>query len=162
MNINAAPEGVRVLRLEPTQPDDPGNHGIAPGRVRPENFTGKAAVVKNGADRSVIANLLGHLQVTQRSRHPSPEIAQAIFGSGNRVDRHLGAMAHDHQFLIAHTNDHAIQRLLNRRGQRQKRGRGRGRGRNGGSGTSDRARRSHRHKEQQQEQGAKHARSSTR
>ena len=57
MNVDAAVKGVRVLGFKTTQPNDPRDHRIASGSIRLENFAGKPAIVKDRADRRVIANL---------------------------------------------------------------------------------------------------------
>ena len=106
MNINAPVISVRVYCLQPAQPDDAGNDGIATWRVWLQNFTGEPAVMKNRAGRSVITDFLSNLESAKRRCHRAPSIAESEFGGGDWVDCGIGAVVEEHQFLIAHANDH--------------------------------------------------------
>ena len=81
MNVNAAAKRMRVRRFEPTQPDDASNDWVAPGGVWRKNLAGEAAVMKNCAERRVIADFLRDLEEAERRGHAAPAIAQSVFGS---------------------------------------------------------------------------------
>ena len=77
MNVDAAGESVRVSRLETPQPNDAGDDRIAAGSVRLKNFAGETAIMKDRADRRMIANFLRDLQEAERRGHSAPGIADA-------------------------------------------------------------------------------------
>src|SRR5438874_1479890 len=78
-------------------------------RIWRENFTGKPAIMEHGTDRCVVTDFLRDGKITERSCHSPQKIAEPEHRSGNRIGRHLGAVLQEHQFLVAHTNDDAIQ-----------------------------------------------------
>ena len=97
--------GVRVRRFQSAQPDDPSNDRIAAWRVRLQNFTGKPAVMENGADRRVVANFLSNLERAERRRHRAPIIAKSEFGGRDWINCGTAAVVDEHQFLIADTDN---------------------------------------------------------
>src|SRR5206468_12294039 len=101
MNVNAATKSVSVLTFEAAQPEDACNHRIATRRIWCKNFTREAPVMKNSADWCMVTNFLRHSQVTKRSRHSSPKIAQSELGCGNGISCHFCAVLQEHQLLIA-------------------------------------------------------------
>lgn len=56
MNVNATLEGVRVLRLQPAQPNNASGDRVTAGRIGLQNFASKSPIVKDGAGGRVIAN----------------------------------------------------------------------------------------------------------
>ena len=79
VNINTAAEGVRVGCLKATQPNDPRDDGVPAGRIRLDNLSGKAAIMKDRPDRRVIADFLRDLQdaegvVMRPQLSPSPNL----------------------------------------------------------------------------------------
>src|SRR4030095_11168387 len=105
MNVNATLKGMRVLRFKPAQPDDTRGHRIAAGSIGLKNFASKSPIVEDGAGRCIIANLLFHGEVTQRSCHSSPGVAKTKHGGGHRVRRTFPAVLYEHQFLVTHADD---------------------------------------------------------
>ena len=73
--------------LEAAQPNDAGDDGVAAGRVGSEDFAGPAAIMKNRADWSMVADFLRDLKRAKRGGQAAPAIPEAVFGSGNRIDR---------------------------------------------------------------------------
>ena len=82
--------------------------GSRPGALGCKNFPGETPIVKYRADRSMIANFLRDLKKAERRRHSSPGIADPELRGRNRINRHLRAALHQHQFLILHANDNPI------------------------------------------------------
>ena len=60
---------MRVFCLESSQPNDPCHNRVSPGSVRPQNFARPAAIVKDGASRSIVANFLDDLKKAERRGH---------------------------------------------------------------------------------------------
>src|ERR1700737_583265 len=92
VNVNAATESVGVLRLETAQPNDARGNGIATRCVWRQNFAGKTTIMKEAADRRVVADFLRDLQIAERSRHSAPKISQAVLGSRNGINGNLSAV----------------------------------------------------------------------
>src|SRR3954470_24594382 len=80
VNVNAATEGMHILALQSSQPDDPGNDRVPARGVRLQNLAGETAVMKNRALGSVVPDLLSNLKITKRRGHAAPEITNAVFG----------------------------------------------------------------------------------
>ena len=57
VNINAAAERVRVLRLETAKPDNSCDNWIPSNRIRTQDLDRKPAIMKDSPIRSMIANL---------------------------------------------------------------------------------------------------------
>src|SRR5205814_469225 len=108
VNVNAAIKSVRIAGFETSQPDDPGDDRVPTGCIGSENLAGPAALVKNSAERGMIANFLRDLKSTKRRGQASPAVAQTVFGGGNRIGRERGTVLHQHKFLIADANNHAV------------------------------------------------------
>ena len=106
VNVNASVISMRVGSFQPAQPDNAGDDRIAARRVRLQNFAGKPAVVENRAGRSVVTDFLSNLESAKRRRHRAPSIPKPEFGGRNGVNCGIAAVVEEHQFLIAHTNDH--------------------------------------------------------
>ena len=121
MNVNAAGEGMRVSRLQTAQPDDPRDDRIAARRVRLQNFSGETAIMKDRADRRVIANFLSDLEEAERSRHSTP-VNRRVRTSKSKRDKLATCVppCDQHQFLILHANDHAIWTPARRRYRRER------------------------------------------
>ena len=98
---------MRVRCFKTAQPDNPRDNRIASGSIRLENLPGKAALMKDRADRSVIADFLRDLQETERSRHAAPAIASAKLRSGNRIRGDLCSIFQQHELLIVNADDNA-------------------------------------------------------
>ncbi len=96
VNVNASAESMRVGHFQTAQPNDAGDDGITPRRIRVENFAGPVAIVKHGSRGRVVANFLHDLQKPKRRCHPSAIIAQTEFGSGNGISDWLHAALDKH------------------------------------------------------------------
>src|SRR6059058_4204007 len=76
VNVNASAKSMRVGHFQTAQPNDAGDNGITPGRIRLENFAGPVAIVKHGSRGRVVANFLHDLQKPKWRCHPPPTIAE--------------------------------------------------------------------------------------
>src|SRR6266550_2265690 len=114
MNVNATLKGMRVLRLESAQPDDTSDHRVAPGSIGLKNFPGQSPLVEDCAGGRVATNFFLDGEVTQRSCHSPPVIANPEHGGGHRVSRYFPAVLNKHQLLITYADDHLV-RCIDRR-----------------------------------------------
>jgi hypothetical protein len=62
--------------------------------------------VKYGADWRVVTDFLSNLKGAERRRHRTPSIAKSEFGGRDWINCGIAAVVEEHQFLIAHTDDH--------------------------------------------------------
>ena len=65
VNVNASAESMRVGHFQTAQPDDAGDNGITPRRIRLKNFAGPVAIVKHGSRGRVVANFFARFAETQ-------------------------------------------------------------------------------------------------
>src|SRR4029077_17691067 len=77
MDINAALKRMRVLCLESAKPDDARGDRVAARSVGLKNFTRQPPLMENSADGHIVADLFFHREITERSGHSSPRVAQA-------------------------------------------------------------------------------------
>src|SRR5207245_9374897 len=91
MKLNASAKSMRGSHSQTGQRDDAGDNGITPVRIGLEKFAGPVAIVKHGSRGRVVANFLHDLQKPKWRCHPSPIIAQTVFGSGNAISDWLHA-----------------------------------------------------------------------
>jgi hypothetical protein len=83
MDVDASAKRVAVLGLQAFEPNNSRHNRIAPGRIRPENFSGSTTTPEDSTKRSARPNLLCHLHASQRSCAASRSIAQSEFRRGN-------------------------------------------------------------------------------
>ena len=112
VNVDVASKRVRVLPFESAQPDDPCYDWIAPGRVDADNLTGPPAIFKNSAGRHAVADFLRDLQFAERGAITSLPVADAVFGSRNRINRDRRFAIKQRESLILHADDDTMLHVL--------------------------------------------------
>ena len=105
VNVDVATKCVRILPFEPAQPNDSRYDRIASGRVDADNLTGSPAIFKNSAGRHTVADFLRDLQFAERGAITSSPVADAVFGSRNRINRDRRFAIKQREFLILHADD---------------------------------------------------------
>src|SRR5436853_6803037 len=106
VNVGAPVISMRVSSFQTAESDNAGDDGVAPWRIRLQNFAGETAVVKNSADRSMITDFLSNLESAERCGHRTPSIADSEFRGRDGINRGIAAVVEEHQVWIEEANDH--------------------------------------------------------
>ena len=105
VNVDEAAVGIRVLRFSSAQPKNSRDDGITTGRIRRQNFTRAAAVLKNRSTRRGAADLFRDFHFAQRRAAAARRITEGKLRRRNGIRCQKSAIVEQSHPLLGHADD---------------------------------------------------------